>query len=316
MKGLKKLLVIGVTGLVGSRTALLAEKAGYEVYGTYNARALSLPGASKLDITDRGATLELVGKRRPDVIVDTAALHNVDYCETHREETDRVNVEGTRILGEVASSVGARLIFLSTDFVFDGEHAPYSETDMPHPLHYYAKTKVDAENVVSELSNYAISRPSVIYGWNPVEATGVPSSSGKTVNFAMYCIDKFKKGESVKVVNDQYSSPTLADNLAEALLKLAKYDGNGIFHTAGRSCLTRYEFALKIAKTFGFSEGLVQPVATKDLKQLALRPRNSCLSVENTEKELGMRFLTADEGLQVMKNQFATELGAAQHLSS
>ena len=309
---MKKLLVIGVTGLVGSRTALLAEKQGYEVFGTFNARSLNVPGAVRLDITDGNATQELVRKIRPDVIVDTAALHNVDYCETHHEEADKVNVEGTRILGEAASSIGARLIFLSTDFVFDGEHAPYSETDMPHPLHYYAKTKVEAENVVSGLSNYAIARPSVIYGWNPVEATGVASSSGKTVNFAMYCIDKFAKGESVKVVNDQYSSPTLADNLAEALLKLAEYSGNGIFHTAGRSCLTRYEFALKIAEAFGFSPDLIRPVATGDLKQLALRPRNSCLSVENSEKELKMRFLTADEGLQVMRNQLATGSGAVQ----
>ena len=304
---MKKILVIGVTGLVGSRTVRLAEKLGHTAYGTYNARPISAPGAFKLDITDRPATLAFVQKIHPDVIIDTAALHNVDHCETHHEEADRVNVEATRTLADAAVANGSRFIFLSTDFVFDGNSAPYAETDPPNPLHYYAKTKVDAEKIVSELPSYAIARPSVIYGWNPVEATGVPSSSGKTVNFAMYCIDKFGKNESVKVVNDQYSSPTLADNLAEALLKLVQYDGDGIFHTAGRSCLTRYDFAIRIANTFGYSTDLIQPVATSDLKQLALRPLNSCLSVESTEKELGMRFLTADEGLQVMKGQLATE---------
>ena len=304
---LKKLLVIGVTGLAGSRTVRLAEKQGYEAWGTYNARSFSAPAAVKLDITDRDATLGLVQKLRPDVIIDTAALHNVDYCETHREEADKVNVEGTRALADAARSTGSRLIFLSTDFVFDGEGAPYTETDLPNPLDYYAKTKVDAENIVAQLPNYGIARSSVIYGWNPVELTGLPSSSGKTVNFAMYCLDKFRQGETVGVVNDQYSSPTLADNLSEALLKLAEYSGSGIFHTAGRSCLTRYDFAVKIATTFGYSSDFVQPVATRDLNQMALRPRNSCLSVENAEKELGVRFLTADEGLQAMKDQLERE---------
>jgi len=204
------------------------------------------------------------------------------------------------------------MIFLSTDFVFDGESAPYTETDMPNPLDYYAKTKLDAEAIVSRLSNYAISRPSMIYGWNALEASGIPSSSGKNANFAMYCIDKFKKGEPVKAANDHYGSPTLADNLAEALLKLADYKGNGIFHTAGRSCLTRYEFALKVAGTFGFSAELVQPVANRDLNHLAWRPRNSCLSVENTERELGMRFSTADEGLNVMKTEWETQSMASR----
>ena len=107
----------------------------------------------------------------------------------------------------------------------------------------------------------------------------------------------------VKAVSDQYSSPTFADNLAEALLRLAKYPDNGVFHTAGRSCVSRYEFAVKLAEIFDYPTRLVEPVHASDFKQMAERPKNSCLQVDKAEKALGMKFLTADEGLAEMKKQ-------------
>ncbi len=300
---LDKLLVIGSTGLVGSKLATLAEKYGFEAHNTQNARKSTLPSSVHLDITDHDSTLRVVKDVQPKVIVNTAALHNVDYCETHREEAERVNVEGVKNLAEAARRSHCRLIHLSTDYVFDGSQGHYREDDSPNPLHYYAQTKLDAEKVASQVPSYAIARPSVIYGWNSLEAAGIRSSSGKTTNFAMFVIDKLKKNEPVKAVRDQYSSPTFADNLAEALLLLAKQVEIGIFHTAGRSCLSRYEFALKIAKVFGYPDKLIQPVWTSDFKQVALRPKYSCLYVEKAERTLGMRFLTAEEGLSQMKTQ-------------
>jgi dTDP-4-dehydrorhamnose reductase len=302
---MEKLLAIGDTGLVGSKIAAIARSAGFEVHGTHNARDSPLPHSAHLDITDRGATMRLVETIRPKVIINTAALHNVDYCETHREEAEKVNVEGTRHLAEAAAKNNSRLVHLSTDYVFDGSSGHYTEEDNPHPLHYYAQTKLESERVASESPSYGIARPSVIFGWNPLEATGVPSSSGKTINFAMFVLDKLKSSQTVKAVRDQYSSPTFADNLAEALLKLARLHSNGIFHTAGRSCLSRYEFAIKIAERFGYSSNLVQPVLTSDFKQLAQRPKNSCLRVEKAERMLGIRFLTAEEGISEMRRQIA-----------
>ncbi len=211
-----------------------------------------------------------------------------------------------RNLAEAAQANGSRLTHLSTDYVFDGVSGHYSEMDAPHPLHYYAQTKLDAEGVVSQCDSYAIARPSVIYGWNPLEATGIPSSSGKTVNFAMFVIDKLRRNESVKAVRDQYSSPTFADNLAEALLRLARHPENGIFHTAGRSCLSRYEFAIRLAKILGYPSKLISPVFTGELRQLAERPKNSCLRVEKAEGALGLRFMTVEEGIEEMKRQSLT----------
>ena len=303
---MRRLLVVGATGLVGSKLVKYAPNYGYEAFSTHNARQPQDSKSFKLDITDREATKMLLEAVKPDVIVNTAALHNVDYCETHHEEARLVNVEGTANLADTASKLGSRFIYISTDYVFDGRTGYYSESDVPGPLHYYARTKVEGEAVASKVPSYAIARPSVIYGWNSFEATGIASSSGKTVNFAMYVLDRFSKNETVKAVNDQFSSPTFADNMAEAVLRIASFDGSGIFHTAGRSCISRYEFALKIAEVFNYPTTLVQPVSSKDFKQAAERPKNSCLSVDDTERELGVRFLTAEEGLREMKSQGGT----------
>ena len=288
---------------MGSKVADLAPRHGFEEYNTHNVRTSPLPNSVKLDITDREETLSLVKKISPQTIVNTAALHNVDYCENHHEEATKVNVKGVRNLVDAAHENESRLIHLSTDYVFDGNSGHYSELDTPHPLQFYAETKLEAERIASELPSYAVARPSVIYGWNSLEATGVPSSSGKTINFAMFVVDKLKKNEAIKAVRDQYSSPTFADNLAEALLRLARHPHNGVFHTAGRSCMSRYEFAVKLADVFGYPTRLVEPVYTSEFKQLAKRPKNSCLRVEKAEQDLKMKFLTAEEGIREMKRQ-------------
>jgi dTDP-4-dehydrorhamnose reductase len=304
---MNKLLVVGATGLVGSKVASLASAHGFEAVNTSNARNSPVLNSVRLDITDRDATMKLVSETRPRAIVNTAALHNVDYCETHREEAMKVNVEGVRNLVDAATKNHSRLVHLSTDYVFDGNLGHYTEEDTPHPLHYYAETKLEAEGVASRAPSYGIARPSVIYGWNALEASGIPSSSGKTVNFAMFVLDKLKKNETVKAVRDQYSSPTFADNLAEALLRLAEHSENGLFHTAGRSCMSRFEFAVKITELFGYSARLIQPVYTSEFKQVAERPKNSCLRVEKAEHLLGMRFLTAEEGIKEMHKQAASQ---------
>jgi len=238
----------------------------------------------------------------PRVIVNTAALTNVDYCETHKEQAESVNFRGVRNLAEATRKNECRLIQVSTDSVFDGTYGHYSESDTPHPLNYYSMTKLEAEKVVSSLSNYAIARPSVIHGWHS-QVIGAPSGSTKPMNFAMFVLDKLRNNETVRAIRDQYSSPTFADNLAEALLRLAKSTENGLFHTAGRSCLSRYEFAIKLTQIFGYSTKLVQPIFTSEFEQQAERPKNCCLRVEKAEKALGMRFLTAEEGIIEMKRQ-------------
>ncbi len=274
----------------------------FEAFNTQHSRKSHLPNSLSLDLTDRDATLRLIRDVRPNVIVNTAALTNVDYCETHEIEAESVNVGGVRNIIEAAQQTDCRVIQVSTDTVFDGSSGHYTESDTPNPINTYSRTKLDAEGIVSKLSNFAIARPSVVYGWHN-QVRSEDTGPTKVMNFAMFILDKLKKNEIVRVVRDQYSSPTLADNLAEAILRLAKSRENGVFHTAGRSCMSRYEFAVKLAQVFGYPGGLMQPVFSSDFSQIAKRPRNSCLLVNKAEKTLGMRFLTAEEGVTEMKKQ-------------
>jgi dTDP-4-dehydrorhamnose reductase len=300
---LDKLLIIGSTGLVGSKIAALSGKHGFEAYNTGYSRRTSLPQAAQVDITDHDATLNLVRRIHPNVIINTAAVTNVDYCETHPEEAQRLNVEGVRNLAAASRESKSRLVQISTDYVFDGSSGHYTEDDTPKPVNNYGRTKLEAEEIVSKLPSYAIARPSVIYGWNPRETIGTPSDSLKPMNFAMFIVDKLTKNETAKVVRDQYSSPTLADNLAEAILRIARHPANDIFHTAGKSCLSRYEFAVRIARLFGHPTKFVEPVFSSEFKQVAQRPKNTCLRVEKAERMLGMKFLTAEQGITEMHNQ-------------
>ena len=309
---LDRLLIIGSTGLVGSKVASMAQSYGFDPYCTANTRQSNFARSSRLDITDLEATLRLVEETKPRAIVNTAALTNVDYCETHREEADRVNVHGVRNLSEAAQQNGSRLIHISTDSVFDGSSGNYSESDVPNPLNYYSETKRRSEEIVLRMPNFAIARSSVIYGWVPTYGLGVPAASAKALNFGLFVLDKLSRSETVNAVRDQYTCPTFANNLSDALLRLARSTLTGIFHTVGRSCVSRYEFALKICEVFGFPSSLVHPILSSELHQIAVRPKNTCLTVERAERALNMRFLTVQEGLSQMRSSREISKGSLE----
>jgi len=293
---------------LGFRVAELSVKEAFETYATYNLRAIKLDGCDlvRLDKTVRDDVLDLGRRLKPEVVIDTAALHNVDYCEAHRDEAWKVNVEGTRNVADACEEVDAKMIFISTDYVFDGTKTSYTEEDIPNPLNFYGKTKLEAENLVKEAGvEYAIARTSVIYGWNPGELAGLQSSSGKSMNFVIWAINKLKKGEEISTVTDQYGSPTYADNLAEALLALSKSEREGVYHTAGKTCINRFDFAKRIAEVFELDGGLIKPVTSDAFKQVAERPKRCCLDVSKAERELRVRFLTVEEGLEKMKEQYS-----------
>jgi dTDP-4-dehydrorhamnose reductase len=303
-----RLLIIGGSGLLGYKTAKLAANK-HQTFATYNYRPVKIRGVTelKLDKCDRTAVEQVFQKIKPQAVIDTAALHNVDYCETHEDEARRVNVEATINVAEACRKSDAKLIFLSTDYVFDGKKKCYDEADEPNPINVYGKTKLEAENVVKSAGiQYVISRPAVIYGWNPGELAGLKSSSGKPMNFVIWALAKLKNGEQIKAVTDQYSQPTLADNLAELLLAMTSSDIQGTFHTAGKFCVNRFDFTLKIAETFGFPNDLVKPAKSDEFKQVARRPRTCCLNVQKAEKAFGVKLLSVQEGLALMKSQQTT----------
>jgi len=302
---MEKILIIGASGLTGYKLAKLAS-IDYQVFGTYNHRYVKLDNCEimQLDKTNEDKTDSLIKKINPDVIIDCSALHNVDYCEDHQEETRKINVDAPKHIAALCKDIGARMIFISTDYVYDGTDKSYTEDSKPNPLNYYGESKLKGEKEIAEAGiSYAICRTSLVYGWNPNELQGIKSSSGKTQNFVIWALSKLRNNENLKIVTDQYSTPTLADNLAEALLALAESEHQGIFHIVGKNCVNRYDFTHKICEVFGINEELIAPVTSDMFKQVAKRPMKCCLDVSKAENSLNVNFLTSQEGLIKMKEQ-------------
>ena len=205
----------------------------------------------KFDVSNKELVDEAFRRVKPDVVVHAATLTDVDKCELNKELAWKINVEGTRNIVEAAKNAGSFLIYISTDYVFNGEKGNYTELDKPDPINYYGVTKLAAEELVKTQDEYLIGRPSVIYGSTP--------AAGK-VNFALWLIETLRKGEHVKIVTDQWNTPTLNTNLAEMTLEAAERRLTGIFHLCGATRVSRFEFAQLIAETF-------------DLRQNPHRPR-------------------------------------------
>jgi dTDP-4-dehydrorhamnose reductase len=302
---MEKLFIIGVSGLTGYQLAKLSIN-DYQVFGNYNIRPVKIEQCEifQLDKTDKEKTSALIKKIRPNIIVDCSALHNVDYCETHQEETWKVNIDAPKYIAELCKDIGARMIYISTDYVYDGTAKSYIEESQPNPLNYYGMSKLKGEEEISKIGiDYTICRTSLVFGWNPNELLGKMSSSRKSQNFVIWALNKLKNGDNLKIVTDQYSTPTLVDNLAEALLLIAKSDLQGIFHIAGKNCLNRFDFTIKIAEIFGLNKELISPVTSNMFKQVAKRPMRCCLDISKAEKLLNIQFLTIEDALMIMKNQ-------------
>ena len=281
-----KLLVIG-TGLLGKKIV----ETGYErfdIVATYHKEKPKVESELyKLDITDKNSVLNLVEKIKPTVIIHTAALTNVDYCEKNKAKASKVNVEGTKNVAIAAEKIGSKLVYVSTDYVFDGKKGFYKEDDKPNPINYYGLTKLEGERVVEKICNdYLIVRPSVIYG------------EGRK-NFATWIIDELKNSREVKITKEHFASPTLNTDLAEQIFALIEQEKEGIFHTAGRERISRYDFALRIAEIFELDKSLIKPVSAEDLNWIARRPRDSSLDVSRIFKI--KRPLDIREGLKKLE---------------
>jgi dTDP-4-dehydrorhamnose reductase len=303
------LLILGASGLTGYKLMKLAEEK-FEVYGTYNVRGSSNKSLIKLDIKEEDNLRNVIKEVKPDIVLNTTALHNVDYCESHEQEAYDINAKAVGIIADMCNNAGSRLIQFSTDFVFDGSKVgKYLESDNPNPLSIYAKSKLAGEFQAKRCTSYSILRSSVIFGWTPLEVQGSTSSSGKPMNFALWVLSKLNIGEEIRVVNDQFTSPTLADMLAEVALKVASTDKNEVYHVSSTSCLSRYEFARKISDVMGYSaNGIsIKPIDSNSFVQLAKRPINSCLDCEKLQNDLKYDLLDLDRSLAIMHSQIEVE---------
>jgi dTDP-4-dehydrorhamnose reductase len=293
--GKGKLLVTGANGLLGNKIIRLAQN-NYVATPIHHIKPLHSK-SQKLDIRDANAVLNLFDKFEPATVIHTASETNVDKCEIEKEHAWKTNAQGTRNIAEACRKVSAKLVFISTDYVFDGEKGLYSEEDKPNPVNYYGVTKLEGEKqVINYCENYAILRTSVLYGWHQWKQ-----------NFATWIINKLKQRQEITVVEDHYNTPTLAGNLAEVAIEVAEKDLQGIYHASGNERISRYEFAKQIAKTFDLNSDLIKPVKMSQVAAwIAKRPRDSSLDTGKIQKKIKTKPLNITEGLNKMKEEMKT----------
>ena len=316
------IFITGGSGLLGSKIAEIAlEKRVHGIYAGYCHFKPEFGEPVKIDLA-KNTDLAVIAQIKPDVIIHTAALTNVDGCETNKELAYRINTEGTRRVADIANELGAFLVYVSTDYVFSGDKGMYKEEDDPNPINYYGYTKLLGEQYCS-----CIVRPCVIYGAKPASGT---------VNFALWLIKNLslkkkalpkkhytsyslkkkalpkkdyiikelnKNKEKVKIVTDQYVTPTLNTNVAKMLLEIAEREQKGLFHLAGSERVSRFDFALRIADAFGLDEDLIEPSKIAEMRWLATRPKDSSLDTAKASRCLNEKPYDLDKALYVLKEE-------------
>ena len=287
---MKKLLIIGGSGLVGS-TLIEYAKTDYDIHFTINTNESPFDDIpfTKIDLMkNKSEILNLINDFKPDVVVHTAAHSSVDLCETDHKLANFLHIDVTKDITKLCHQINAKLIYFSTDAVFNGKmNKKYVENDAPHPINYYGKTKLDAEKIIlNQSTKNVILRPSVIYGWH------------KKSRFTNWIIESLKNQITVDPHVDQYNTPTLVDDLVKSILLIIEQDISGLFHSTGKTCVNRYELANIIADIFGFDNKLIKPVTSNEKKQDAPRPKKTCLDSSKLEKLINYEFKNISEGIK------------------
>jgi dTDP-4-dehydrorhamnose reductase len=265
---MKPILITGARGLLGANLRTDYAEQGVPV---------SAIDRGTCDLTDAAETARVVREIEPGCIIHAAALTQVDWCESHPEETWRSNVDASRTLAQLARQIGARMVYISTDSVFDGTRGYYSETDEPGPLNVYARSKLAGERaVLAELPGALIVR-TVIYGWNVQ-----PKRS-----LAEWILSRLESGSEVQGFDDAVFSPILVNDLGRLLLELVDRRASGICHLAASEACTKFEFARLVAEMFGFDPAQVRRASLRSTATIGPRPLNTSLDTSFASRFLG-----------------------------
>lgn len=296
-----RILVTGSNGLVGTKVLerLLQDRSDEPFAAYHRTRTNEYLGELPfwwLDTTSPEDVDRVLDEARPDAVVHAGAYTNVDGAERDRDLAWASNAQATAILARACAARGIRLVYLSTEYVFDGTAGPYRETDSVNPLGWYAKSKEAGERaVVAAGGSWAVARTTVVYGY----------AAHVRANFVLWLLGELRAGRRVRIVEDQVGSPTLAENLAEMVVALARSQQCGVFNTAGADVVSRLDFARQIATTFGLDASLVDPVITAALGQAAPRPLKAGLLMDTFRATFpNVPVRSVAEGLAIVKRQF------------
>lgn len=281
----------GSTGLLGHRTVDLALDSGHEVYSAYRTEKYPKGNSVNLNLRNFKEIRKVIENIEPEAIINAAAFTDVDGCEKNPEKACEINSEAPKILAKVSDDIGAHLIQVSTDYVFDGKKGNYIEDDPTNPRSVYGRSKLMGENNVKKnCSRWTIARTSVLYGWEFKDK----------LNFATWLVKKLSEGNEIQIVDDQYNSPTLNTNLAEVLLEAAERSIEGLYHVACSSRVNRYEFSKKLAEAFNLDKSLINRTRMENMGWKAPRPKDSSLDVSKSQEIFDTKILNCENSLEKM----------------
>lgn len=289
-----KILITGANGLLGQiLVGLLVEKEEGFLATSLGPSRIQMPDVSfqSLDITDRNDVIRVVEEYSPSVIVNTAAMTQVDQCETDRKKCWQLNLMAVAHLIEAAARVNAHLVHLSSDFVFDGTSGPYKEEDPPNPVNFYGQSKWAAEKLLFESNiRWSIARTILVYGTTPGSSRS---------NIVLWVKRNLEAGNPIRVVDDQLRTPTLVDDLALGCYLIAEKSAQGIYHISGEDLLTPYQMAIKTARYFSLDESLITKTDSSKFKQPAKRPLRTGFIIDKAKETLGYHPHSFEQGLAI-----------------
>lgn len=294
-----KIFLTGANGLLGQKlVALISSDAQYQLLASGKGPNRNPAGRYTYytaNLLNQEVVMELLERLTPDVIIHAAAMTQVDACELNHEQCWEINVKATESLLSIARSIDSRFLYVSTDFVFDGQAGPYSETDEPNPINYYGQSKWRAEQLVRHSAvPWAIVRTVLVYG-----VANDPSRS----NIVLWVKKSLEEGKNIQVVDDQIRTPTLAEDLAIGCVQLLRSEEKGIFHLSGSETVTPFDLAIKVAKFFRLDESLIHRASAQTFKEIGQRPPKTGFLIEKARKTLGFSPRTLEEGLRMMNEQ-------------
>jgi dTDP-4-dehydrorhamnose reductase len=296
-------LITGANGLLGQFLVKVLVEQGWPVVATGRGPSrLFFPedphlGAvgraaayiyADLDFTDAEQVRGVLDRFKPGVVIHAGAMTQVDPCELDPAACYRVNVHGTRCMLEGASAVGARFVFVSTDFIFDGAAGPYREEDIPNPLSVYGRSKWEAEKAVMATADWAIVRTVLVYG-TPL--------SGTRSNIITWARTNLEAGRPLQVLCDQWRTPTYVEDLAKGIEALVRLEKGGVYHLSGKDFLTPYDMALRTARFVGLDETLLNKVDASTFTQPGRRPARTGFVIDKAVRDLGYDPVSFDKGI-------------------
>lgn len=299
---MKKVLITGANGLLGQKMVQkLKGDDEYQVFATGRGKC-RLPSSwgegytwLELDVTDLEQVKAVFDQTKPNVLIHTAAMTNVDECELNREACKLQNVDAVKNLIVGCERHDTHFIHLSTDFIFSGDNGPYLEADRPGPVNFYGKTKLESEElVVASKTKWAIARTVLVYG--------IAADMSRS-NIILWVKKSLEDGKNIQVVNDQLRTPTLAEDLADGCILLMEKEATGIFNISGKDMLTPFDMAMLTADYFGLDKTLIREVDSTIFTQPAKRPLKTGFNIEKAEKELGYSPKSFTDGIGILSKQ-------------